>query len=342
MQFNANAVAAALRHKILGQEEALWQIASLLQTVSLQLQAASGCFCQLLLAGPAHTGKATVAQILVDYFASSAMPLLHATPTTANGNTIRLTANCRKQGMVELGDAVAQFPRAMVLLENIEQFSTATLAVVREMVSEGYHTDPTGKEIDFSRITLIMTTDISATHFPAAVTAPVHVPQDLMQLLGQEAPQKVMAPQLAADNLRRALLPALASQLPAWLLQIATVIPFMPVSLASVQQIVKQKITALSEHLLIRHQVQLAVNPEVCHYLAEKVFQGCYAADDTQLAESPDNVLLQLLHPCLAQQLIGGNITGGTLRVQLNESGEVLMCECTQKTAQDVAVTTDS
>ncbi len=327
MQFNANAIAHALRQNNVGQEEVLWQIASHLQTLSVQLQTLPGCFCQLLLAGPAHTGKASVAHTLAKYFDGSAMKLLHVTPATIRDDRIRLNAHCRQQGMIELTDAVFDLPRAVILLENIEQFPAHALAIVREIITEGCHIDPSGREINFSHTTLIMTTDVSATHFPAQPTAPVYAAQDLLQLLAQEAPQKSTPPQLAAHHLRRALLPALAAQLPAWLLRAVPIMPFMPATLATAQHVVKQKISGLIQHVLTHHHVQLEITPEACNFLAEKIFHHCYTTEHAQFAESPDRLLMHVLHPCIAQQLIGGTTSGTTLRVQLNESGDVLVCD---------------
>lgn len=327
-KFQANKFIEAARQVIFGQDGAIQLMGSLLQNACIKLHKKSGPLCSFLLAGPAGVGKATLVHAMAEHLFGHHHALLRVYGQATHLDDMQVLAGGQKEYTMNLLTAVQKTPYAVLFIENIEQHPLGLMHIFKDILANGYVFDAQGKKYDLSNIIIIATTTVVADYLHGLTQKALQEKNknvDLMHLILKENVHDISHHSLSASpEMRDAMLSILTKYFSSDFLQYFNMIPFMPLDYATLEKIMRLKLTALTNRLELSFGIELNYAPEVVQFLT---YDAAQAHIKNQALETR---LDQQLYACVAHELVAcmdDKQKPKVLALRLNENGQLLRCE---------------
>ncbi|MBV9575278.1 MAG: ATP-dependent Clp protease ATP-binding subunit, partial [Gammaproteobacteria bacterium] len=333
-KFKLNEFLHGLQQKLLGQDAALTVIShALLQTPThLQPEIHSGN--SLLFVGPPHSGKKTAAIALTEQLFNQLNPLYIAKSSLSiNKRVINLTLERYKDKQhFLLHEVIEQTPYAVILFENIEQFSTQILDDLKEILSTACLTNE-GHVYSFSRALMLFSTTFATkrlmetNHFFSDETEETQQ-VDLLQLITHEKKQYTTTnPSHSSQELVHDIKMEISEMPIAFIADYAKIVPFTPPHQATTEKIIRAKLKQLANTLTLRYTVDFVYAPEIVRYLVNLVSRKQALTHQTTDIHLVFKQLYCTVEQALLAQVENQHNPHVQLLLQLNETGELLHCD---------------
>lgn len=283
----------ALRAVIFGQDEAIQKLVSSIKLSRTGLSRGQKPIGSYLFAGPTGVGKTEVSKQLAiqlgvpflrfdmsEYMEKHAVSRLVGAPPGYVGYD--------DGGL--LTDAVIKQPHSVVLLDEIEKAHPDLMNILLQVMDSGRLTDSQGREVDFSNVVLIMTSNAGASEASKGTMGIV-----------SEAGSKI-----SVDVIKRSFRPEFLNRLDG-------IVEFKALPKPILLQVVKKFVGELQIQLTAKG-IQLEVTPEVYDWLFEKGHEPAYGA--RPFARTVDDYLKK---PMVDEILFGKLSGGGQVEVEVEE-----------------------
>lgn len=157
---------ATLKQQVIGQEEAIRQVAQLLRRGLSGIRDENRPVASLLLCGPTGVGKTELCRVLAQelYGNRDAMIRLDMSEYMEKQSVARMIG--APPGYVgyeeggKLTEAVRRRPYCLVLLDELEKAHPDVAGILLQIMEEGVLTDSTGKRVSFKNAVVVMTSNI--------------------------------------------------------------------------------------------------------------------------------------------------------------------------------------
>jgi ATP-dependent Clp protease ATP-binding subunit ClpA len=290
-----------LKRVVYGQDTAIHALTSAIKLARAGLRQAEkpiGCY---LFSGPTGVGKTEVAKQLArvmgvellrfdmsEYMERHTVSRLIGAPPGYVGFD---------QGGL-LTDGVDQHPHCVLLLDEIEKAHMDLFNILLQVMDHGKLTDHNGKKIDFRNVVLIMTTNAGASD---AARESIGFGRGKREGEDEEAIKRLFTPEFRN--------------------RLDAVIPFAPLTRATIDRVVEKFVLELEAQLIDR-DVTFDLTPEATRWLGEKGY------DDAFGARPLARVIQESIKKPLADEILFGKLkNGGTVRVLLDRENDKLAFE---------------
>jgi len=242
--------------RVIGQGDALEQIAERVQTARAGLADPRKPLGAFLLAGPSGVGKTETALALAEALYGGEQNLITINMSEYQEAHTVSGLKGAPPGYVGYGEggvlteAVRRRPYSVVLLDEIEKAHGDVHEMFYQVLDKGYMEDGDGRYIDFRNTTILMTSNVGADLTTSLYADPM------------------LAPDM--DGLRSALAPELLKAFPAAFLGRVTVVPYRPLGQNSLAEIVRLHLNRVVWRMAENNQIQLTYAPEVVDYIVER------------------------------------------------------------------------
>jgi ATP-dependent Clp protease ATP-binding subunit ClpA len=197
-----------------------------------------------------------------------------------------------------LTDGVDQHPHCVLLLDEIEKAHQDLFNILLQVMDHGKLTDHNGKKIDFRNVVLIMTTNAGASD---AAKEAIGFGRGKREGEDEEAIKKLFTPEFRN--------------------RLDAIIPFAPLSRATIDKVVEKFVLELEAQLADR-DVTFDLTPEATRWLGQKGY------DDAFGARPLARVIQDNIKKPLADEILFGRLKGGgTVRVLLDREKDALAFE---------------
>ncbi len=274
---------ARLTPRVIGQDEALAQLAASLRTARTGLRTTEGPTGVFLLVGPSGVGKTETALALSDllFGGERAMVTINLSEYQEAHTVSQLKGS--PPGYVGYGqggvltEAVRRHPYCVVLLDEVEKAHRDVLNLFYQVFDRGFMRDGEGREIDFRNTVILMTSNLGS--------------EQMMALGEGEA-------QLTAAELDAAIRPILVEHFQPALLARFQTIYYRPLGQATLAQIARLKLDKVAERLSRHYHCGFDFDDAVCEGIA-----ACCQVGDSG-ARAVGHLLDQQLLPEMSRALL--------------------------------------
>ncbi|MGS1049796.1 type VI secretion system ATPase TssH [Burkholderia glumae] len=245
-----------LSARVVGQTDALRQIAERIQTARAGLADPAKPLGVFLLTGPSGVGKTETALALAEALYGGEQNLITINMSEYQEAHTVSSLKGAPPGYVGYGEggvlteAVRRRPYSVVLLDEIEKSHSDVKEMFFQVFDKGYMEDGDGRYIDFRNTTILLTSNVGA------------------ELLTSLCADEALAPE--SDALRMALGPVLLKAFPAAFLGRVTVVPFRPLAQGSLVQIARLYLDRVARRMADHHGVELVYAPAVADYVVAR------------------------------------------------------------------------
>ncbi|HVW73849.1 MAG TPA: ATP-dependent Clp protease ATP-binding subunit ClpA [Rhizomicrobium sp.] len=292
---------ADLGRVVYGQDQAIHALASAIKLARAGLRQPEKPIGSYLFSGPTGVGKTEVAKQLAailgveflrfdmsEYMERHTVSRLIGAPPGYVGFD---------QGGL-LTDGVDQHPHCVLLLDEIEKAHGDLFNILLQVMDHGKLTDHNGKKIDFRNVVLIMTTNAGASD---AAKEAIGFGRGKREGEDEEAIKKLFTPEFRN--------------------RLDAIIPFAPLSRATIDKVVEKFVLELETQLADR-DVTFDLTAEATRWLGEKGY------DDAFGARPLARVIQDNIKKPLADEILFGALKdGGTVRVLLDREKDKLAFE---------------
>lgn len=293
-----------LQTKIKGQDEALSALATGLRAARTGLIAPQQPRGVFLLVGPSGVGKTECALALADqlFGADRHLITINMTEFQEKHTVSRIMGS--PPGYVGYGEggllteAVRQQPYSVVLFDEVEKAHPDILNLFYQLFDKGVLSDGEGKVINFSNTVIVMTSNLGS--------------EQIIQLNQQSINQLTPVIEAIRPRLSAHFKPALLARM--------QVIPFMRLSEAILQDIVRLKLNKLATSLQENQKIQLTYE----ELLLTKIAERCLDADSG--ARNIDFIFQGKLLPALSYGILQHLSQGNELKrihLSINAQAEI-------------------
>ena len=290
---------AALRRRVLGQDDALVTVANAVRAARAGLSDPRRPLASFLFLGPTGVGKTETARALAEFLFEHerAMVRIDMSEYQEKHTVARLLG--APPGYVgyedagQLTEAVRRRPYCVVLLDEIEKAHPDVTNTLLQVLDDGRLTDAQGRTVDFRHSIVIMTSNLGS--------------QEITE--GDGAWPSVRARVLAAVR---------AHFRPEFLNRIDEIVVFRPLQRDQVEGIVDMQLEDLRGRLAAR-RVALVLTPQARALLAEEGFEPTYGARPLRRAAQ------RLVIQPLALRLLQGELPEGETVTVDAEDGRIAL-----------------
>lgn len=282
-----------LKNWVYGQDEAIGALASAIKLSRAGLREPEKPVGNYLFSGPTGVGKTEVARQLAqvlgvelkrfdmsEYMEKHSVSRLIGTPPGYVGFD---------QGGL-LTDAVDQNPHCVLLLDEIEKAHPDLFNLLLQVMDHGMLTDHNGKEVNFSNVILIMTTNAGAADL---AKTPIGFGRTIREGDDMEAIERLFTPEFRN--------------------RLDAIIPFAALEPATVGRVVDKFLLQLEAQLSDRH-VSISIDHAARDWLVEKGY------DPQNGARPLGRVIQETIKKPLAEEILFGRLEqGGDVTIILEE-----------------------
>ncbi len=211
----------------------------------------------------------------------------------------------------QLTEAVRRKPYSVILLDEIEKAHPDVFNILLQVLDDGRLTDNKGRVANFKNTIIIMTTNIGS-----------HLIQENFMNLNENNAQEII------DRTREQVLDLLKKTVrPEFLNRVDEIIMFRPLSKEDIRKIVEIQFSIIKKRLA-ENNIAIEADDEVLEYLGEIGF-------DPQFGARPlKRVMQRYLLNALSKEILQGKIhKNSTVRISLNENGEIVFANLETETA---------
>ncbi len=291
---------ARLRERIKGQDHAIEALGRGIRAAKAGLQNPKTPIGVFLFVGPSGVGKTESGLGLADllFGGERFMVIINMSEFQEKHTVSRLIGS--PPGYVGYGEggvlteAVRQRPYSVVLLDEVEKADPEVLNLFYQVFDKGMLSDGEGRVVDFKNTVIILTSNLASETIVSMASNPVR-------------------PEV--DELMNAIRPALIKHFKPALLGRMTVVPFYPISMEAMKEIVALKLAQVGKRLVESHRMKFECDPAV----VELISQRCTEVESG--ARNIDHIINGTLLPLMSTEILERMGTGtltNSLRVELD------------------------
>ena len=250
---DASTIKKRLDEKVLAQQYATTQIERRLQLCVADLNDKSKPMSTFLFTGSTGVGKTEMTKQLAEILFQDQRRLLRFDMTEyANDDSLERFRDL-------LTTRIWEHPYSIVLLDEIEKACASVTRLLLQVLDDGRLTNRNNREISFTNCYIVLTTNAGS---------------EIYKTIAQYGASDEGSERIAKkyDSLIRRSLSETSgdNRFPPELIgRIDVMVPFQPLSRATMGNIVKMKLRKLKDQVRSRHGVELVVNKDVIHYLVD-------------------------------------------------------------------------
>ncbi len=287
----------ALIQRVKGQDHVMKIVGTGIRAAKAGLKDPKTPIGVFLFVGPSGTGKTETALGVADlmFGGERMMTTINMSEFQEKHTTSRLIGS--PPGYVGYGEGgvltegVRQKPYSVVLLDEVEKADPDVLNLFYQVFDKGMLSDGEGREVDFKDTVIFMTSNLASDLIQQAV------PTD-----GSEKP--------SLDDLIATIRPVLSKHFKPALLARMTIVPFYPIDVNAMKDIVILKLNKLKQRLAENHKMQMVVDDKVIDTIAAR----CTEVETG--ARNIDHILRGTLLPRISSELLQ-QMTQGPLPAKL-------------------------
>jgi len=300
------AMEAEISRKVIGQDEAVTEIAKALRRSRADLKDPRRPIGSFIFLGPTGVGKTLLAKTLAGFMFDDADALIQIDMSEYMEKFASSRLVGSPPGYVgyeeggQLTEQVRRRPYSVVLFDEIEKAHPDVMHLLLQILEEGRLTDSLGRTVDFRNTIVIMTSNLGGDFIRRGAT------------LGfgggtAEADYERLKSQML-DEARRVFRPELINR-------VDEVIVFRQLEKSDVERILDLELAKVRQRLAAK-QIELNLNADAREFLISKGFDPAYGARPLRRAVE------RYLEDPLAEEIIRGNIrTSETVEVSAGEDG---------------------
>lgn len=287
-----------LRHRVVGQEEALGAVSDAVRRARAGLQDPHRPIGSFMFLGPTGVGKTELTKALAEFLFDDegAVLRLDMSEYMEKHSVSRMIG--APPGYVgydeggALTEAVRRRPYQVVLFDEIEKAHVDVFNVLLQVLDDGRLTDGQGRTVDFRNCLIIMTSNLGADHLAA------------------------LADGDSVERVRGEVMDAVRQHFrPEFLNRIDEIILFSRLQRADMAKIVDIQLLRLQK-LLVERQIQVELSAQARQWLADRGYDPVYGARPLK------RVILKEVQDPLARALLEGRIKDGeTIRIGVELGG---------------------
>jgi type VI secretion system protein VasG len=249
-----------LRERVIGQDQALALVDGAMRNAAAQMSDPRKPPAVFLFVGTSGTGKTETALALADQFYGGAQHLSVINLSEFKEEHKISTLVGSPPGYVGFGEggvlteAVRRRPYGLLLLDEVDKAHPGVQDIFYQVFDKGLLRDGEGRDIEFRNTTIILTSNAGAETLAALAVDPETVPEG-------EALAELLRPELL-----RHFKPAFLGRV--------TVVPYLPLSEATLRGIVRLQLARLGERLRTVHKAILHVDEAVEDRIADRCLTG--------------------------------------------------------------------
>lgn len=250
---DASTIKKRLDEKVLAQQYATTQIERRLQLCVADLNDKSKPMSTFLFTGSTGVGKTEMTKQLAEILFQDQRRLLRFDMTEyANDDSLERFRDL-------LTTRIWEHPYSIVLLDEIEKACASVTRLLLQVLDDGRLTNRNNREISFTNCYIVLTTNAGS---------------EIYKTIAQYGASDEGSERIAKkyDSLIRRSLSETSgdNRFPPELIgRIDVMVPFQPLSRATMENIVKMKLRKLKDQVRSRHGVELVINKDVIRYLVD-------------------------------------------------------------------------
>ena len=247
-----------LNQKIVGQSEALKEISECILRSKSGLQDPNKPVGSFLLVGSSGTGKTYTAKCIAEYIYGSQSKLIQIDMSEFSEKISSTRLTGAAPGYVgyeeggELTEKVRRNPYSVVLFDEVEKAHPDVLNILLQILEEGIVTDNSGRKVNFSNCTIILTGNVGSHKLEKSS-------------VGFAASTSIMPIDKIESELKSFFKPEFLNRL-------NEIIVFQNFNITELSKIARLELQNL-ENKLFNKNISISVTPKAIKFLAEKAFE---------------------------------------------------------------------
>ena len=300
------AIEENLRARIVGQDDALGMVANVVRSSKTGMGNPDAPLGVFLFAGPSGVGKTECALALADllFGGEKFTTIINMSEYQEKHTVSQLKGS--PPGYVGYGEggilteAVRQKPYSIVILDEVEKAHLEVMNLFYQVFDKGFMRDGEGREINFRNVLIIMTSNLGSEQIVDMCTK------------GEGT---------SSGEIIEAIRPILSAHFRPALLGRCTIVPFWPLGMDVLKDVVKIKLAKVARRVKQAHGLEL-VYPDT---LVEAIAQQCTTVEAG--ARNADVIIGQSILPKVSARLLetmgGEGVAHTKVFVDLGEDGDV-------------------
>lgn len=288
-----------LAERVVGQSQAIDTICRRIRTAGAGLEDPGKPKGVFLLVGPTGVGKTETAVSLAELLSGGVQNLVTVNMSELQESNSVATLRGAPPGYVGYGqggvltEAVRKRPHCVVLLDEVEKAHRDVLELFYQVFDKGVLEDGEGVQVDFKNSIILMTSNVGADQIVEAACR--------------------QAEGIELEDLAEELRPTLLAHFPAAFLGRSVLVPFLPLGLEEVRDIVLLKLEKIRERVETAHGAELIWDDS----LIEEIAGRCAGGDSG--GRTVDHLLTHTLLPELSGRLLERMAAGDpTTRIEMS------------------------
>lgn len=286
-------LADTLGERVVGQRHAVELIAQRIQTARAKLDDPTKPHGVFLLCGPSGVGKTETALALADTLYGGEHNAITINMSEFQEAHTVSTLKGAPPGYVGYGqggvltEAVRRRPYSVVLLDEIEKAHRDVHEIFFQVFDKGWMEDGEGRDIDFRHTVILLTSNVGADRVMQRCRDPEHLPD--------------------VQTLAEALRAPLLDVFPAALLGRLTVVPYYPLTDATLARIVALQLRRIEKRIDAHHGIRLRCTDAATALIVER----CRTIESG--GRMVDAILTHTVMPRISRAILQATLEGRTL-----------------------------